>query len=160
MLAGAALRVSIFWVRLHRRVKVKRCTAPGFLDTRSLLSGGLHEGLVPRCSGIAGTAQVVLLVAGDEGSDGVAGLVDGPLDSAMHDPLLEGAEEAFDDAIRLGLADEWIAGGHAPEADLVVEMFSEESAAAVVSQRHAAGGAGADVAEDMRTVMPTTCTAA
>ena len=30
------------------------CTAPGFLDTILLLSGGLHDRLVPGCSGIAG----------------------------------------------------------------------------------------------------------
>src|SRR4051794_19059671 len=36
-----------------------------------------------------------------------------------------------------------------PEADLVVEMFGEERAAVVVSQRHAAGGARTDVAEDI-----------
>ena len=137
------------------RTTYRNCTAPGFLDTRLLLSGGPHDGLVPRCSGIARTAQAVLLdqplgvVAGDEVADGVTDLVDGLVDPAMHDLLLEGAEEPLDDAIRLGLADERIAGGHAPEADLVVEMFGEERAAVVVSQRHAAGGAGADVAEDI-----------
>src|SRR3954447_7762370 len=48
-----------------------------------------------------------------------------------------------------GSPTERITGGHAPEADLVVEMFGEERAAVIVSQRHAAGGARADVAEDI-----------
>src|SRR4051812_21259096 len=73
------------------------CTAPGFLDTRLLLSGGLHDRLVPGCSGITGTAQSVLfdeplgVVAGDEVANGVADLVDGLVDSAMHDLLLQRA---------------------------------------------------------------------
>ena len=64
------------------------CTAPGFLDTRLLLSGGLHDRLVPGCSGITGTTQSVLfdeplgVVAGDEVANGVADLVDGLVDSA------------------------------------------------------------------------------
>src|SRR3954447_24394884 len=130
------------------------CTAPGSLDTRLLLSGGPQNGLGPGCSGIAGTAQSVLfdeplgIVAGDEVADGVADLVDGLVDSAMHDLLFEGAEEALDDTVRLGLADERIAGGHAPEADLVVEVLGEERAAVIMTQRHAASGAGVDVAED------------
>jgi hypothetical protein len=67
----------------------------------------------------------------------------------MHDLLLKRAKEPLDDTIRFRLADERVAGGHAPEADLVVEMFGEERAAVVVSQRHAAGGARTDVAEDI-----------
>src|SRR4051794_6846430 len=135
------------------RPEADACTAPGFLDTRLLLSGDLHDGLAPGCSGIAGTAQSVLfdeplrVVAGDEVADGGTDPVDGLVDSAMHDLLLEGAEEALDDAIRLGLTDERIAGGHAPEADLVVEVFGEERTAMVVAQRHATGGTGIDVAE-------------
>src|SRR4051794_36435116 len=131
------------------------CTAPGFLDTILLLSGRPHDGLVASCSGITGTAQSVLfnqplgVVAGDEVADGVTDLVDSLVDSAMHDLLLEGAKEALDDAVGLGLADERVAGGHAPEADLVVEVFGEERAAMVVSQRHATGSAGADMAEDI-----------
>src|SRR5437868_3142021 len=117
------------------------------------LSGGPYDGLAPRCSCFARTTQAVLLdeplgvVAGDEVADGVTDLVDGPIDSAVHDLLFEGAEETLDDAIGLGLADERIAGGHAPEADLVVEVFGEERAAVIVAQRHAASGAGADLAE-------------
>src|SRR6187200_553180 len=139
--------------RLILCTRTAGCTAPGFLDTRLLSSGGLHDRLVPGCSGITGTAQSVLfdeppgVVAIDEVADGVTDLVDGLVDSAMHDLLLQRAEEALDDAIRLGLSDERIAGGHAPEADLVVEVFGEEHAAVIVAQRHAASGAGADVAE-------------
>src|ERR1700704_2045225 len=36
------------------------CIAPGFLDTRLLLSGGPHDGLVPGCSGVMRTAQAIL----------------------------------------------------------------------------------------------------
>src|ERR1700752_1528244 len=99
------------------------CPAPGFLDTRLLLSGGLHDGLVPGGSGVIRTAQAVLLdeplgvVTGGEVADGATDLVDGLVDSAVHDLLLEGAEETLDDTIRFGLADEGIAGSHAPEAD-------------------------------------------
>src|SRR6185437_15863313 len=136
-----------------RAIRTSSCTAPGSVDTILLLSGRLHDGLVPSCSGITGTAQSVLfdqplgVVAGDEVADGVTDLVDSLVDSAMHDLLLEGAEEALDDAVGLGLADEGVAGGHAPEADLVVEMVREERAAMVVSQRHATGSAGAAMAE-------------
>ena len=51
------------------------CTAPGSLDTSLLLSGGRHDGLVPGCSGITGTAQTILfdepfgVVTGDEVAD-------------------------------------------------------------------------------------------
>src|ERR1700712_4678918 len=65
----------------------------------------------------------------------------------LHELLLKRAKEPLDDTIRFRLADERVAGGHAPEADLVVEMFGEERAAVVVSQRHAASGTGADVTE-------------
>src|SRR5438309_11810125 len=87
------------------------CTAPGSLDTRLLLSGGRHDGLVPGGSGITRTAQAVFfdqplgVVAGDEVADGVTDVLDGLVDPAMHDLLLDGAEEALDDAIGLGLAD-------------------------------------------------------
>ena len=39
------------------------------------------------------------VVAGDEGADGIADLVDGTEDAAMHDLLLQRAEEALDDAV-------------------------------------------------------------
>src|SRR5213079_1210319 len=117
------------------------------------LSGGPHDGLAPGGSGVARAAQAVLLdqplgvVAGDEVADGVTDLVDGLVISTVHDLLLQRAKEPFDDTVRLGLADERIAWGHAPEADLVVEVFGEERAPVIVAQRHAASGAGADVAE-------------
>ena len=59
----------------------------------------------------------------------------------MDNLLLQRAKETLYDAVGFGLADQRVAGGHAPEADLVMEMFGEERAAVVVSQRHAAGGA-------------------
>src|SRR5690242_2734816 len=58
------------------------------------LSGGPHDGLAPGGSGVARTAQAVLLdqplgvVAGDKVADGVTDLVDGLVDQAMHDLLL------------------------------------------------------------------------
>jgi hypothetical protein len=67
------------------------CTAPGFLDTRLLLSGSPHGGLIPGCSGVIRTAQSVFLdeplsvVAGDEVADGVTDLVDG--NCSTRDPL-------------------------------------------------------------------------
>src|SRR5205807_2031312 len=111
--------------------------------------GGPHDSLIPGGSGIARTPQSVLLdqplgvVAGQEVADGITDLVDGLVDATMHDLLLKRAKEPLDDTIRFRLADERVAGGHAPEADLVVEMFGQERAAVVVSQRDPAGGAGA-----------------
>jgi hypothetical protein len=133
----------------HRRYQKHRCIAPGSLDTRLLLSGGPHYRLVPRCSGVTRTAQAVLLdeplgvITGDEVADGVTDLVEGLVDLAVHDLLFQRAEEALDDTIRLGFADERVAGGHTPEADLVMEMFGEERAAVIVSQRQATGDARA-----------------
>src|SRR6188768_799534 len=98
------------------------CTAPGSLDTRLRLSGGPHDRLTPGRSGTARTTKTVLLdqplgvVAGDEVADGIPDLVDGLVDAAVHDLLFQRAEEPFDDAIRLGLAHERVARGHAPEA--------------------------------------------
>src|SRR4029078_5219270 len=96
----------------------KKCTAPVFLDTILLLSGHLHDGPVPGCSGIAGTTQSVLfdeplgVIAGNEVADRVTNLVDGLVDPAVHDLLFEGTEEPLDDAVRLGLAGERGAGSH------------------------------------------------
>jgi hypothetical protein len=53
--------------------------------------------------------QPLGVVAGDEGADGVTDLVDGLEDAAVHDLLLQRAEEALDHAIRLGLSDEGVA---------------------------------------------------
>src|SRR5271165_1624903 len=129
------------------------CTAPGFLDTRLLLSGRPHDGLVPSCSGITGTAQAVLLdqplgvVADDEVADGVTDFIDSLIDAAVHDLFLERAKEPFDHAIRLGFADEGVARRDAPEPDLLLEVVRHEVAAVIVAQRQAASGAGAEMAE-------------
>ena len=53
-------------------------------------------------------------VAGDEGAHGVADLVEGLEDAAVDDLLFEGSEEALDDAVGLGLADEGAARGSCP----------------------------------------------
>ena len=66
----------------------------------------------------------------------------------MHDLLFEGAEETLDDTICFRFAHERVAGGHTPEADLIVEVFGEERAAMIVSQRDTTGSTGADMAED------------
>src|SRR4029453_19559292 len=89
------------------------------------------------------------VVAGDEGADGIADLVDGPEDAAMHELLLQRAEEALYDAVRLGLADEGVARRHAPEPDLLLEDVGHEVAAVVVAERQATGGPGAEVAEPL-----------
>src|SRR6059058_3992194 len=126
-----------------------------FFGHKVALSGGPHDGVAPGGSGVARAAQAVLLdqplgvVAGDEVADGVTDLVDGLVDATVHDLLLQRAKESFDDTVRLGLANERVAGAHAPEADLVMEMFGEERAAMVVSQRHATGSAGIDMTEDI-----------
>ena len=65
----------------------------------------------------------------------------------MHDLLLQRAEQALYDAVRLGLADEGVARRHAPEPDLLLEDVRHEVAAVVVAEREAAGGACGEVAE-------------
>src|SRR3712207_1729809 len=82
---------------------------------------GAPEGLlVPGGACGVGAAVAVLLdepfgvVAGDEGTDGVTDLVDGLEDAAVHDLLLQRAEEAPDHAVGLGLPDEGVAQRHAP----------------------------------------------
>src|SRR3712207_8679860 len=87
------------------------------------------------------------VVAGDEGADCVADLVDGPEDASMHDLLSERAEESLDDAIGLRLSDEGVARRHAPEPDLLLEVVGHEVAAVIVAEREAAGGAGGEVTE-------------
>jgi hypothetical protein len=49
------------------------------------------------------------VVAGGEGADGVSDVVDGLEDTSVHDLLLEGSEQALDDAIGLRLSDEGVA---------------------------------------------------
>src|SRR4028119_727679 len=122
---------------------------------RTRLSGqwvalrGAPEGLLEPCgAGVERAAMAVLLgqpfgvVANDEGTDGVADLVDGLEDASMHHLLLQRAEQALDDAVRLGLSDEGVARRHAPEPDLLLEVVGHEVAAVVVAEREAAGGAG------------------
>jgi len=57
--------------------------------------------------------QPLGVVAGDEGSDGVAEVFEGLEDAAVDDLLLECAEEPLDDAVGLGLAYEGEARSHA-----------------------------------------------
>src|SRR3954454_9181761 len=127
-------RMSGQWVAL--------CSVPEAL----LLPGGAH---------VSWAATAVLLeqplgvVAGDEGADGVAHVLDGLEDAAVDRLLLQGPEQSLDHAIRLGLADEGVARRHAPEPDLLLEGIRHEGAAVVVAQRQAAGGAGAEVAEPL-----------
>src|SRR5271166_6273346 len=143
-------------VELRRRfplIKDNACTAPGFLDTRVLLCGDLRQRAIPSDACVVGTAQAVLLdqplrvVARDEGADGVTHVVDGLVDATVHDLLLEGAEEALDHPVRFRFTDEGVARGDAPEADLPVKVLGQKSAAVIVTQREAAGGAGADPSE-------------
>ncbi|MDA8051159.1 MAG: hypothetical protein M0002_14355 [Rhodospirillales bacterium] len=56
----------------------------------------------------------------------------------MADPLLEGPEDVFGDTIGFGFADEGVARGNVPEANLVVEPPGLESAAVIVAERDAA----------------------
>src|SRR3954462_7235071 len=108
------------------------CSVPEAL----LLPGGAH---------VSWAATAVLLeqplgvVAGDEGADGVAHVVDGPEDATVHDLLLLGPKQALDASVRLGLADEGVARRHAPEPELLLEGVRHEGAAVVVAQRQAAG---------------------
>src|SRR5271165_2776048 len=107
-----------------------KCTAPGFLDTRVLLCGDLRQRAIPSDACVVGTAQAVLL--------------DQPLRVVARD---EGADEALDHPVRFRLTDEGVARGDAPEADLPVEVLGQKSAAVIVTQCEAAGGAGADPSE-------------
>jgi len=86
--------------------------------------------------------QPLGVVLGDEAADGIAHVIDRLVDPAMDDLLLEGAEEALDDAIGFGLADKGVTWRDAPGADLLLEVIGHEVAAVVVAQRQAAGGAG------------------
>ena len=59
-------------------------------------------------------AQPLGVVAEDEVADGFADVVDGLEDAAVHDLLLEGSEQALDDAVRLRLSIQGLARQHAP----------------------------------------------
>src|SRR5215212_7529521 len=87
------------------------------------------------------------VVANDEGTDGVADLVDGLEDASMHDLLLQRSEQALDHSIRFRLPDEGVARCDAPEPDLLLEVAGHEVAAVVVAEREAASGACGEVAE-------------
>src|SRR5271165_4888746 len=136
---------------VRRLVDLYRTRFPGH---KTRLSGLLHDGLVPCGPCVAGALETILLeqpggvVSGDKVAHGGANLIDGLIDAAMDDLLLEGAEEPLRDTIGLGFTDERVAWAHAPEADLVLEVPGHEGAAMVVAQRDAAGSGGAEMAED------------
>src|SRR4028118_1596934 len=115
---------------------------------------GAPEGLVvpSGAHGVWAAVSVLLdqpfgVVAGDEGADGVADLVDGLEDASVDGLLFQRAEEALDDAIRFRLSDEGMARRHAPELRLLLEVVGHEVAAVVVAEREAAGGTGGEMAE-------------
>src|SRR3954454_12925074 len=90
--------------------------------------------------------QPLDIVAGGQGADGVAYLVDGLEDAAVDGLLFQGSEEPLDDTIRLGLADEGVARRDAPEPGLLLEVVGHEVASVVVAEREATGGVGGEVA--------------
>ena len=67
----------------------------------------------------------MVVVASDEVGDGVADLGGIAEDAAVDGLLLEGAVEAFGDAVGLRLLDEGEAGRDAPVPDLVQEVIGE-----------------------------------
>jgi hypothetical protein len=67
---------------------------------------------------------------------------------SVDDLLLEGAVEAFDDAVGLGLTDEGEAGSEAVKATLPLEVVGEVLAAVVVAEFDAAGDIGEGGTED------------
>ena len=89
------------------------------------------------------------VVEEDEGGDsgGQFGAI--AIGVAVDDLLLEGAVEAFDDAVGLGLADERETGREAVKAALALEVVGEVLAAVIVAQFDAAGGIGGAGAEDV-----------
>src|ERR1035437_4642115 len=124
-----------------------------FFGHKFELSGLLHSGFLPGDTCVVRTAQSIFLdepfgiVTLEEDPHGGANVVDGLVDTAIDDLLLEGAEEAFGHAIGLGLADEGKARGHAPELDLVLEVISHELASVIVAKRDIpspTGGGGAE----------------
>src|SRR3954468_3618344 len=115
---------------------------------------GAPDGLVqPRGPHVERAAMAVLLdqplgvVAGGEGTDSVTDLVDGLEDAAVHELLFQTAEQALDDAVRLGFCDEGVARGHAPEPDLLLAVGGHKVAAVIVAERDASGGVGRELAE-------------
>src|ERR1700751_1995756 len=118
------------------------------------LSGFLESGLVQGETGVAGAAQSIFLdqpfgiVALAELAGGSPHVVDGLVDAAMDDLLLEGSEEALGHAVGFGLADEGEARCHTPELDLFLEVIGHEGTAVIVAQREAARDICRDRAED------------
>src|SRR5271169_704235 len=117
------------------------------------LCGAPERLVMPSGASVVRASVAVLLdqpfgvVAGGEGADGVSDVVDGLEDTSVHDLLLEGSEQALDDAIGLRLSDEGVARRDAPGADLFLESVRHEVAAVIMPQRQAAGGAGVDAVE-------------
>jgi len=66
-------------------------------------------------------------------------LLDGAESVQPEELLLQGADEALDAAVALGLADEGGAGGDPDGPELVLEGVGDELAAVVMPQRHARG---------------------
>src|SRR5271165_6712164 len=112
------------------------------------LCGAPERLVMPSGASVVRASVAVLLdqpfgvVTGGEGADGVSDFVDGLEDTSVHDLLLEGSEQALDDAIGLRLSDEGVAWRDAPGADLFLESVRHEVAAVIMAQRQAAGGAG------------------
>ena len=117
------------------------------------LCGAPERVVMPSGASVVRASVAVLLdqpfgvVAGGEGADGVSDVVDGLEDTSVHDLLLEGSEQALDDAIGLRLSDEGVARRDAPGADLFLESVRHEVAAVIMPQRQAAGGVGVDAVE-------------
>ena len=84
----------------------------------------------------------VVVVDGDEGGDGGAELGEVFVGAAVDDLLLEGAVEAFDDAVGFGFSEQGEAGGKAVEAGVGLEVVGEVLGAVVVAQLDAARGTG------------------
>ena len=82
----------------------------------------------------------MLVVEVDEGGDGGAELGEVLGGAAGADLLLEGAAEAFDDAVGLGFAEQGEAGDKAAAAGVGLEAVGEILGAGVVAQLDAAGG--------------------
>src|SRR6202012_1968205 len=104
--------------------------------------------------GVAGAAQSIFLdqpfgiVALEELAGGGPHVVDGLVDAAMDDLLLEGSEEKVGHALGFGLADEGEARCQTPERDLFLEGIGHEGTAVIVAPREAARVPGSDAAAD------------
>ena len=88
----------------------------------------------------------VVVVGVDEGGNGGAEFGEFLIGAAVDDLFLEGAVEAFDDAVGFGFAEQGEAGGKAVGAGVGLEVVGEVLGAVVVAQLDAARGVG-DAAE-------------